>query len=193
MSYSPLPSDLTTLAQVKEYMTISDDDTSQDDLLQMLLSAASVAIANYCQRTFQLQQYNEVRDGTGQPTIVTLGYPVQSVSAVSICGRPIPAAVGWPRSGYSNGAWYIRIDGFEVPFGGKVLALSYMAGYSTIPPDLAMAACETTLLAYKQKDWVGEDGSQGIDGQHVSYKDIAITAATMMRLQPYKRVTQIPQ
>lgn len=187
--------DLTTLAAVEQYLGVPSGN-SDEPLLTALITAASQAISSYCNRVFQVQAYNENRDGVlGQNQIVTLGYPIVSVAGVTVNGQAIPAATpgAWPRQGYSNGQWYIRIDGYCVPEGSKNVNLQYTAGYATIPADLAQACIEMVALKYKQKDRIGVSGSEGIDGQHISYKDIAISQSTAMMLQQYKRVIMVTQ
>jgi uncharacterized phiE125 gp8 family phage protein len=187
--------DLTTLAAVETFLGLPSGN-ADEGLLSSLITAASSAIESYCQRSFIAQAYNEYRDGVlGQNQIVTLGYPIISVTGVTVNGQPIPAAVAgaWPRSGYSNGQWYIRVDGYCIPQGGKNVNLQYTAGYATIPADLAQACVELVALKYKQKDWIGKSGSESIDGQSVTYRDIAMSQSTMMMLNPYKRVIQVQQ
>lgn len=188
----PSPIDLTTLAEVKAYLGITG--TTSDVLLQSLITAASQAIANYCNRTFQVTAYNEMRSGNGNSEFVTLGYPITSVSSVTVNGNTIPSAGNaWPRNGYSNGEWSITIDGYCVPRGRKNVALSYSAGYAVIPADLDQAAIELVALKYKQKDRIGVSGSEGIDGQHITYKDISMSTSVTDVLRQYKRVIQVYQ
>lgn len=49
------PYDLTDLATARDELGIAANDTSQDTFLQRAITQASVAIANYCNRTFALE------------------------------------------------------------------------------------------------------------------------------------------
>jgi hypothetical protein len=193
MAYTPSAIDLCTLAQLKEYLGIPTGTTAADDLLQGLLTASSQFLATWCDRTFQVVAYNEIRDSRG-PTFVTLGYPLVSVTGVTVDGRPIPPGQGWPRQGYFSSLWAIRIDGYGVPRDGyQNVNLQYTAGYAVIPADLQQAAIELSALKYKQKDRIGISGSEGIDGQSITYRDLAMSQAVLAVAMRYKRVVQIAQ
>src|SRR5574337_320001 len=183
------PIDLTDLTTVKSYMGITSG--ASDSLLSTLITAASQFIMSYCNRTFQAQPYTEYRDGVGYGVseLVTLGYPIQSVQGVTVNGTPLPAAnvASWPRTGYYAGQWYIGIEGYEVPRGRKNVVLQYTAGYPTIPADLNQACVEMVALKYKQKDRIGISGTESIDGQTISFKDVAMSTAVKQTLQQYKR------
>lgn len=193
----PSPIDLTTLAEVKAYLNVTG--TTADVLLQSLITAVSQAMMNYCNRTFQLQSYTETRDATGNTQWVMLNYPIVSVTSVSVNGNTIPPSTGFNgggyggRSGYYNGVWSVMIDGYCVPRGRRNVMIAYTAGYATIPADLDQACIETVALKYKQKDRIGISGSEGIDGQHITYKDLAMSSSVILVLNQYKRVIQVTQ
>lgn len=188
--------DLTTLAAVEAYLGLPAGSPAEP-LLSTLITAASQFIMSYCNRIFQAQSYTEYRDGVGYGVseLVTLGYPIISVQSVLISGNVIPSANidQFPRSGFYAGLWYIGVEGYSIPRGRKNVKLVYTAGYAVIPADLSEACTELVALKYKQKDRIGISGSEGIDGQHISFKDIAMSAATQQTLMQYKRVIQITQ
>lgn len=187
------PIDMCALADVKAYLNINN--TTVDNLLSGLITAASRFIITYCNRNFLSQSYNENRGSVvGQSRWVTLGYPIQSVQSVSVCGQSIPSAgAGWPRSGYSNGAWYIAVDGYCIPPGERNVQISYTAGYTTYPEDLTQACIELVALKYRQKDYIGIAGNKSIDGQSTSFRDISMPESVRQTLQQYKRVIQVEQ
>ena len=55
--------DLTTLADVKEYLDIEADDNAYDSLIQRLITASSSQVETYCNRVFETQDYSESYDG----------------------------------------------------------------------------------------------------------------------------------
>jgi hypothetical protein len=190
-------SNMTTLSNVKAYLGIPNSDTNADALLNTLIGAASQFIVSECQRYFDAQQYQELRDSVGaQPRIVTLGYPLVSVASVTLDGVNIPPASSgaWPYNGYLFGQWDIEVFGYAWTCNGrKNVKLVYTAGFATLPNDLVEACTELAALKYIQKGRIGQGGSKSIAGQSISFKDVAAGAATAATLELYKRRTQIPQ
>lgn len=194
------PVDLTTLAAVDAYLNISTDPTTPaNQLLATLITAASQFISSYCDRIFQSTAYSEVRDSAGgKGEWLTLGFPIISVQQVLLGSTNIPPSGGWTAggsapSGYGFGKWSIYVQGYEIPFARKFTTLSYTAGYATIPADLAQATTEVVALKFKQKDRIGISGSESIDGQSITYRDIAMSQSALAVINTYRRVTPIPQ
>ncbi len=78
--------DLITIARAKLAIA-SITDSSQDGLLQVLVTSYSDAIEKYCKRRFVSQGYDELYNGTGDRRLLLRQYPVQSVQAVRY--RPV--------------------------------------------------------------------------------------------------------
>lgn len=191
------PIDMCTVAQMHAYLNIPTGVTAADALLQQLITAASQFFIDYCNRNFLSQTYLENRDGVGggggSQEFITLGFPIQTVQEVTICGSSIPAATGWPRSGYFFGAWYVGVDGYYIPRGRKIIQLQYTAGFAAYPNDLVQACIELVALKYKQKDRIGISGAASIDGQSAAFKDMDMSAAVRTTANLYRRVTPIIQ
>jgi hypothetical protein len=192
------PIDMTTVAAVDAYLNIPVGNTPANTLIGTLITAASQFIISYCNRNFLSQSYLENRDSSGQSEWLTLGYPIQSVQQVLMNGQVIPPSGGWTAngpapSGYNFGQWSIYIDGYLVPRGRKNIQLSYTAGFEAYPADLAQACLEVVALKYKQKDRIGVSGSESIDGQTITYRDIAMSQSALAVISTYRRVTPIPQ
>lgn len=186
--------DLTTLADVKEFLGIPTGNTTNDDLLQMLLTAESDYIQNWCNRRFVSQSFNEPRDGTGSDSMMFREYPVSAVATVTVYDFSIPyvpnfssnsSAVGpgfWGVGSYPTGYYYtsrrlLARNGVWSK-GAANVKIAYTAGYNvnnqapsapTLPPALAQAALELTAFRYKQKDKLVTGGGQSIDGQSVQF------------------------
>ncbi len=80
------PKDLITLTRAKKNIQ-SITDTSQDALLQVLITAVSDGIEKYCRRRFLSKFYDELYDGNGDRRLLLRQYPIQSVQSVRY--RPV--------------------------------------------------------------------------------------------------------
>src|SRR4051794_26689043 len=78
--------DLITLARAKQAIQ-SITDSSQDTLLQALITALSDAIEKYCNRYLVARNYDELYNGDGDRRLLLRQYPVQSVQSVRY--RPV--------------------------------------------------------------------------------------------------------
>lgn len=74
-------SDLITLSEYKSYDTTAS--SSDDALLQTLVTGASSYIERYCNRTFLQTTYDQLYDGTGYRTLLLDAYPIISISRVA--------------------------------------------------------------------------------------------------------------
>lgn len=136
--------DLVTLELVKQYLNIQD--SSQDALLSMYISAASAQIQSFIGRTLGLTAYNVSLNGTGTSNIGLPQYPVTSIAGVVLGDLPVIPALTIGSYGYvfenlqgdpcpgallqlRNGTWFQ---------GTANVLLSYTAGYAVIPADVQL-------------------------------------------------------
>lgn len=73
--------DLVTLSRAKQNIQ-AITDSSQDSLLNTLITAVSDAIRKYCNRDFVVTTYDELYSGTGDRRMQLRQYPIQSISWV---------------------------------------------------------------------------------------------------------------
>lgn len=95
---------LITLEALKKFLGIDTD--SSDQLLMLVLNAASQFALNYMNRdSMGAREYTENFRGNGKDTTLLRNWPVLSVTSVGIAGSFIPASVigtaGLPGSGYT--------------------------------------------------------------------------------------------
>ena len=79
--------DLTELATVKSLIGISD--TTDDALLSALITRASIAIAEYCDRVFAQEAVRESQPGTGNRHLLLERVPVVSIQQAVLDGTAI--------------------------------------------------------------------------------------------------------
>ena len=167
---------LTDLASVKESLGIDSGDTSKDNLIKRKINQATLYIESYCSLSrdhhFKSTTYtDEEYDGTGNSTIV-------------LRMRPVTALTEFQRrdSVTSDGAFEnVESELYFTDLGAGVIELvtqastgwnrynvSYTAGYSKIPADLA-EACVTLACYYVENSASGtavkkkQEGSRSIE------------------------------
>src|SRR5579875_3868416 len=84
--------DLTTLANVKSYLSPPLTTTADDALLSRLITAASQFIESWLNRTIASAAYTDTRNGTGGTRLFLRNRPVTAVSSLTIDGVAIAAS-----------------------------------------------------------------------------------------------------
>jgi uncharacterized phiE125 gp8 family phage protein len=160
---------LATLAQLKEFIGNSADNTD-DALLTRLLDASADMIERSCNRTFGATIYTETRDGNGNDFMVFSNRPVTAVGSITIDGRTIPQSTSATTAGWVlASSWRVALRGqYLFAEGVQNVTLTYTAGYATIPPDLTQACCLVAALAYKERDRMGIS-AKTIGGENISF------------------------
>lgn len=160
--------DLTTKANVKEYLSITG--TSDDDFIDNLIARASEAIENYCKRKFNSETLTEYYDGKGSNRIVLDRRPVISITSIhDDTDREYGSATLVAASDYVlyEDRGIVEYDASERTFtstkayfadGQKNVKVVYVAGYSTIPTDVEQACIMLVALLYNR----GEQRADGI-------------------------------
>jgi Phage gp6-like head-tail connector protein len=162
---------LTDLDSVRQWLRLDTADTSDDVFLGDLITAASAAIATYCNRNFGLATYTETYNGNGQPSLFLLQRPVQSVSTVVVNGITITPAQVSGGIGWTNDGACLYLAGGMFWQGNQNVQVTYIAGvpYSS---DLAHAATQWVGLMYQQQKHPDKKSdSMGAAGGTTSYLD----------------------
>ena len=98
--------DLTSLANVKDWLGLGTASSPSDSRLSRLISALSGSIRSEIQRFNLLPtQYTDVRDGSGNDNLVLNNWPVTSVSLVKVGSAIIPPGVT-TSDGVRSSGWY---------------------------------------------------------------------------------------
>ena len=185
MTVSPGPEDLTDVAAVAMYL--GQPATQDADLLQTLITAASAFIAGWTACSFVSAQYTEVRDGTGRETLLLPNTPVTAIVSVTIDGHAIPASGGWPQPGYGFDGSSVYLLGRGFTPGRRNIAVVYMAGYVSVPADVAQACVELVAFRYRL---IAKTGlvSEGALQQTTTYSQSDMPASVKTALSTYQRV-----
>jgi len=205
--------DLTTLADVKAWLQTGQSafPATDDALLTRLITAASQFIQTWLNRQIVLQDWIEIRDGTGnargshEVRYQFAAFPVSAVSLVGVDGLtipPIPASssaqtgniiVGTfaTQAGYLFTPTQLVIRGYAVPRKAGCVTLQYTAGYAVTPPDLVQACIELVALRYRERGRVGEVARAIGGGETVSYSQKDMSDSIQTLIQQYRVVAPI--
>ena len=179
------PYDLTDLATLKSYINTGSSD---DTLLQRLLTAASYAIESYLSRDIISKSYTKVFDGSGGRAIVPPDFPITAVASVVVDGVSIPAASSVTGSGFYFNENMIMLNGYSFNKNWGNVTITYTAGYTTIPPDIVQA-CVGTVQYWLNDRQRGGEVSRSMGGQTINYSQKDMPAWVKTILDQRKRVT----
>lgn len=115
---------LVQIQTVKDQLGITD--TSKDTLLEELIAEASAAVADYCNRTFWLETYNETVAGFNRNHMMLSKVPVWEILQATYNGAALPQGVAFSiedaEAGdvYSPVPWYWTAE-IGIDIGQKVI------------------------------------------------------------------------
>jgi hypothetical protein len=182
--------DLTTLANVKSWFAPPLATTTDDALLQRLVTAASQFIQTWLDRSVGAQSYTETRDGTGGTRLAFANTPVTTVSSLSVDGLAIPPAPDAVSPGYIASATRLSLRGYAFTCGVQNVTVAYTAGYAATPPEVEQACIELVALRYRERERIGHV-SKSLAGETVSFsqKDMSDDIKTILSV--YRRVAAL--
>lgn len=180
---------LTTLTNVKTWLGLLQNNDS-DALLTRLIAAASAFIESWCGRSFAVQNYSELRSGTGNDMLMFGAWPVTAVASVTVDGRPIPAASDFHSPGYRFDDNAVVLQGYLFTRGRRNVALAYTAGYAAIPAEIEQACIDLVALRFKERDRIGHQ-SKSLAGETVTFFIGELSPSARAALAQYKKVVPI--
>lgn len=189
--------DLTTLDSVKAWIPVTN--TNDDALLTSLVTRVSTFVQSWLNRTIAQQGYSEVRNGQDMQLMLLANYPVTAVSSVVVDGIVIPArgplgpGTFATPGGYTFDASALYLSGcYRFTRGFQNVAVSYVAGFATTPPDLEQATNMIIASWYRtQRGAASGVQTQSIENQSITFIREAIPDAALLILQQYKQVAPI--
>lgn len=182
---------LTTLTKVKNYLGISGTD--EDTLLNELISGASGAIENFCNRILGEATYTEHHDGRGKSSVVLKQFPVVSVTSVhDDIDRDFEVGDLVDADNYivDMVAGMVMLKS-NATFADGILNVKvvYRAGYSTIPESVDLA-CQIWVAAFYNRLKDGADGfaSENIGGIAQAFLNISMPENVKALILPYREI-----
>jgi hypothetical protein len=162
---------LTTVADVKESLGIASSDTSKDNLITRKINQATDMIENYTGRRFKLTTYtDEEYDATNASQLILRQRPVVELTSFGIRDTDLNDAqwegIDTELFFTDNSAGVIDLD-FQARGRWNRYRITYSAGYSTIPSDVAeacasLAAFLTTNAAAASNVLEKEEGQRRV-------------------------------
>ena len=144
---------LITVNRAKQVPGLADVNSTY---LGNLISAASNMVENHCRRIFTAANYtNELHDGTGMQFFYLKAYPVTTLTSITITDSANSSETIAGTSfdfNADNGKVQFK-TGINAaygyfPFGTQNIAVTYTAGYSTIPDAVQEAVAQVVMGLY---------------------------------------------
>ena len=156
---------LCTRDNVKSYLGLTG--TTYDDVIDLLIPAASEAIENSCGRRFGQESYTEYRDGNGHTRLVLAHRPVSSISGIwDDLNRNFSDDFLVDSDDYvldSDQGIVLLLSGTFAD-GVRNVKVTYTAGESSVPTDVAQA-CIMLVAAWFHR---GREAADGLNGRTVA-------------------------
>jgi hypothetical protein len=187
--------DLTCLADVTAWLQTGQNPfpATDDALLTRLITAASQFIQSWLQRQIAVSDWIEIRDGNGGQRLTFANMPVSAVLSLSIDGLAIPPAPpdGAFGAGYVFSPTELALRGYVFSRRAQNVVITYTAGYTSIPPDIAQACIELVCQRYRERSRTGEVSKALMSGETVTFsqKDMSDDIKTL--LMQYQAVAPV--
>jgi uncharacterized phiE125 gp8 family phage protein len=146
--------ELTTLANLKEYLGIKTANTDDDTFLTNLITRISDDMERQCNRAFHAATYTQYYKGDGTSKLLLKQYPVNSVASIyddvdRVWGADTAIDAGdISISQECEGLIILKDDIFSESDDIENIKITYNAGYSTIPTDLEFACIKLCAADY---------------------------------------------
>ena len=153
--------DFMTLEEAKLWLKIPEADTSQDELLQMMISVSSATIAEMCNRTFAREKVAETWREVGNGRVFLTHFPVKEIDIESV----YPGGTLYPVGGYeleeasgklSNVSGYIKASAMWP----QAIVVTYTGGFN-LPDEAPLPlkhATWTLLLEARMRSLTAQFG-----------------------------------
>lgn len=189
-----------SLEELREHLEIDEDCRDQDVLHKGMLQAAMEVTESYTKRQFGLRSYSEVIEIKSTTRVRLKRYPIDSIIALTATGKIIPRDVNqlvvetvtnerisfFFRLDAENGL-IILVDsaGFDEVYDGLLLAITYKAGFATIPENVRRGAL---MIASRLINLASQEGLRSVSIADLSFSmsDKIIDQAIKDMLNPFK-------
>jgi hypothetical protein len=137
--------DLITLARAQQNPQLHDVATG---LLSALISAASVAVQQYCHREFTSTARTELYNGTGEVSLILNEYPVTDIDTIKTIDDDDTKTTIAETDYRYTAAGIVQLKYATFPVGFQNIEVVYTGGYTTIPADLQEAVVQIATKLY---------------------------------------------
>lgn len=186
--------DLTTLANVRDYLRLAAGETEHDAFLARLIGEVSAYFRASCGRDIQAPAaaYTETYSGDGgsvlwlaQTPVLASPEPVLSVDGVTVSKRATVTGSGWVLDADIG---RLELVGSYFTAGTRNVVVTYTAGWTAVPGDVEEAVIRLVALHFKDRDRAGL-AAQMVNGQTVDFRDGGAAYAYFKAVaQSYSRI-----
>lgn len=171
---------LTDLSIVKSLLRSKTPE--DDDLLNILISAASSSVISYLGSDPESKSHTEKFSGNLKSAYLPRNFPITSVTSVTIDG------VGVPASSITFDDCQIILKDRVFTRGVQNVEITYVSGFATIPDDLKFAVAELVVLMFREPARLGERSKVTGPGSTVSFDLSAFSPRMIEVFSAYRRV-----
>ena len=167
---------LCSRSDVKSYLGLTGE--TYDDVIDLLIPAASEAIEKFCRRRFASADYTEYHDGVGRDRLVLKHRPASTVSGIwDDLDREFPndTKLGADDFVLDSDRSLVILRTGTFTDGVRNVKVTYTAGYSETPDDVAHA-CIMLAAAWFHR---GREAADGLDGRSVAEMSQRFASETM--------------
>jgi len=158
---------LTTYESVKAYLGLTNDDDQA--LIEAMIDSVSAVIETFCQRKFKSRAYVEYYSGDGTTELMVDQYPVTAITDIwddvnhdfTDSYKIDTSNILFSDIGSNLSDGIVLLEGDTFRSGVKNVKISYTAGYTTIPLDLADACIQFVAKVFNLR------GKQGIESEKI--------------------------
>lgn len=173
--------DLTTIDRVRAHLAIEGVDA--DPLLEAQITASSAWFLAEIDRSILSGAYTEHRIGSGCKIVTLRNYPVTSITSVAVDGVTIAAVSDLETDGYylhdgtnERPAGTIELAGSYRSGSIRIVSVSYVGGFATVPADVELAVRLHTVFHYLNRTRDGFATTAG-GGESASFQAAPISFA----------------
>ena len=186
---------LTTLAEVKEYLRTSGSSIGEDfnSLIEdTIIPAVSLLIEKQCSRTFGEATFVEYHDGGGD-FIYVKNPPIMSVTSIyqdedwtwDSSHLEISYINFADNIGYKSGKWPYAVRSIKVTYIGGFVYLATPGSHIVLPNDIKYAATLQVAYSFKRRKDVGLQTVSFPDGSIQKFDTGPLLAEVKGYLAPY--------
>jgi hypothetical protein len=190
---------ITTLANVKETLSIQTSNTGDDVRINSFVIAVSSAIEKHLMRFIEIMERTQYFDvDRSSKEFYLKAYPITAISVSNDYGRDFTTEISAENYTIRGGNGRLVIDRQTLTEGFDVLRVVYTGGLASNQaalqlacPDLEMAARIQCALWYKMKDSINLT-SQAVQGVgQTNYKPLKLDAAVVEMLDQYRNKSYV--
>lgn len=190
---------ITTLANVKQLLSIETSNTGDDVRIQSFVLAVSATIEKHLMRSLHIEeriQYFDVDRSSKE--FYLKAYPITAIAVYNDYGREYATAIDSDNYSIRSGSGRLVIDKQSLTEGFDALKIVYTGGLALTQqelqsayPDLEMAARMQCGIWYKMKDRLNlsSETVQGV-GQ-TNYKSLKLDPAVVEMLDDYRNKSYV--